>query len=120
MVTGERIEHRRSPRRPAMLPVALHGREPRMGVTENYSEGGLFIATEAEVRPGERISFEVSFPGLSKKVPLSAVVAWRRERFGMSGARGPGVGVKLLFEGEVERRWFCQLVDKVTQGKGPS
>ena len=63
---------------PFVLRVHFQDRAAALNATENLSRGGLFIQTSEALRPGERVSLAVSFPGLLQPVALSGEVVWVR------------------------------------------
>ncbi|MET0591928.1 MAG: PilZ domain-containing protein [Polyangiaceae bacterium] len=92
-----RVERRRSERKPHRLSVKLlapPGGEAisYLGLTENLSEGGAFIATRAPWDVGT--SLEVII-GLSQQqfFHARARVRWRREAWSENG-RVPGIGIR--------------------------
>ncbi len=101
---------RRHERHPGVLQVSFRDIATIGDYTENLSEGGLFIVTETAFEAGERIHFELSFPGLVKPIPLEAEVVWRRVRESLDDERPPGIGVRLLLASDVERSWLRQLI----------
>lgn len=60
--------------------------------TENLSETGLFICTNAPLPPGSRLDIDVRLPGLAER--LSGVVVWTRCEPG--SALDNGMGVQLV------------------------
>lgn len=112
MDEGSDQRARRHERHPGVLQVSFRDVATIGDYTENLSEGGLFIVTEYGFEPGERIHFELSFPGLVKPIPLEAEVAWRRVRESLTDERPPGIGVRLLLSSEVERAWLRQLISR--------
>ena len=92
-----RVDRRRSERKPHRLSVKLlapPGGEAisYLGLTENLSEGGAFIATRAPWEVGT--SLEVII-GLSQQQVFHARarVRWRREAWSENGSV-PGVGIR--------------------------
>jgi uncharacterized protein (TIGR02266 family) len=92
-----RIDRRRSERRPSRLSVkllSLPGTEPVsfLGLTENLSEEGAFVATRAPWDVGT--SLEVII-GLSQQqfFHARARVRWRREAWNHHG-KVPGIGIR--------------------------
>jgi len=74
---------------PFVLRVHFQDRAAALNATENLSRGGLFLQTSEALRPGERISLSVSFPGLLQPVALSGEVVWvRRPRPDAVGGAG--------------------------------
>ena len=50
------------------------------GLTQNISAGGLFIATHALKKIGDRITLKFSIPGTNESVSVETEVRWIRER----------------------------------------
>jgi len=67
-------------------------RRARAASTENLSETGLFISTNAPLPPGSRLDIDVRLPGLAER--LSGVVVWSRCEPG--SALDNGMGVQLV------------------------
>ncbi len=80
------------------LDTALHvtmGSESNffMGLTENLSEGGLFVATH-QIRPvGSKLSFAIFLPGSDEPICVDAIVQWIRTWSSAEDAP-PGFGVR--------------------------
>jgi nitrogen-specific signal transduction histidine kinase/DNA-binding NarL/FixJ family response regulator len=93
------IEHRRHPRRPVRLTVAYNHRdEGCTDVATDLGAGGLFLATDREMRPGERLwmAFQIGGPE-DEMVRVPGEVVWRGSPGGDSLTRkGAGVGVRFL------------------------
>jgi type IV pilus assembly protein PilZ len=64
------------------------------GLTDNISEGGLFIATEQLIDIGTVISFQFMLPGMTEPVPLDGVVRWVRASDGFNDDLESGMGVQ--------------------------
>jgi len=82
------------PVRFAMRRAAAPGekRRARAASTENLSETGLFICTDAPLPPGSVLDLDVRLPGLAER--LEGVVVWTRCATGRS--MDNGMGVRLL------------------------
>ena len=81
-------ERRAHPRFPLILAVQYQGAESVLDYTENLSACGLFICTERDFEPGERVVLVLSFPQLVEPVELEVEVLRRR-----SGGDGTPAGV---------------------------
>ena len=78
-----------APRKP---PAAGGKRRARTASTENLSETGLFISTNAPLPPGSFLDIDVRLPGLAER--LEGVVVWTRGH--AVGSLDNGMGVRLL------------------------
>ena len=91
MVEGAR---RSSARRDIALEVTLESESNfYMGLTENLSEGGLFIATHALQPLGSPIEVSFKLPQSGEAIKVVGTVRWVREYSETSDA-GPGMGVR--------------------------
>ena len=64
-----------------------------MGLTENLSEGGLFIATHS-LRPlGTQVEVSFKLPEMSEAIKVMGTVRWVRE-YSDSSETSPGMGVR--------------------------
>lgn len=67
------------------------------GLTQNISSGGLFIATHALKKIGERITLKFTLPGSSESVTVETEVRWIRENTALMRAEGgTGMGVRFI------------------------
>lgn len=109
-------EKRRDPRVPLVLRVEYPGVEPAIrDATENLSAGGLFIRTNRELSPGDRVRLEVSFPGLLAPLEIEVEVVRRRA----AGEDGPaGVAVKIPLDLLDERHKLARLAETARTGYG--
>ncbi len=64
------------------------------GLTENISEGGVFVATNAPFDLGTEIEVDLSFKGRDESFPIPCVVRWIRPETG--GGLPPGMGLQFL------------------------
>ena len=64
------------------------------GFSENISEGGLFVATDAPFEPGTRLTVNLSLMGGSPE-SLDVVVCWVRPANAVGGLPG-GMGVRFV------------------------
>jgi len=64
------------------------------GLTQNISSGGVFIATNAIRKIGDRITLKFSLPGTNETLAVETEVRWIRENSALhkvDGATGMGV-----------------------------
>jgi uncharacterized protein (TIGR02266 family) len=67
------------------------------GLTQNISAGGLFIATHALKKIGDRITLKFSLPGNAEPVSVETEVRWIRENTALMRADGgTGMGVRFI------------------------
>ncbi|HET8542363.1 MAG TPA: response regulator [Anaeromyxobacter sp.] len=111
-VTQERRAH---PRFPLILAVQYVGAESVLDYTENLSAGGLFIRTEREFEPGERVTLVVSFPQLLEPVELQVEVV--RRRVATLGAPG-GVAVRVPADRREDRARLQEVARKIGAPRG--
>lgn len=79
------------------------------GFSENVSEGGLFVATEAPYDIGEHIELSLSLMG-AESTPLVGVVRWVRPG-GTSGGLPAGMGIQFVDMDETVKRALQSFVD---------
>jgi len=67
------------------------------GLTQNISSGGLFIATNALRKIGDRITLKFSLPGSAETLAVETEVRWIRENSALHKVEGAtGMGVRLV------------------------
>ena len=67
------------------------------GLKQNISAGGLFIATNALRRIGDRITLQFSLPGAPEPLAVETEVRWIRENSALSRVDGAtGMGVRFV------------------------
>jgi uncharacterized protein (TIGR02266 family) len=67
------------------------------GLTQNISAGGLFIATNAIRKIGDRITLQFSLPGTPEPLAVETEVRWIRENSALSRVDGAtGMGVRFV------------------------
>jgi serine/threonine-protein kinase len=70
-------------RAPFVTPVRIVASNgPADGRTEDVSEGGLLVVTNALVKEGERVSVRLPLPGAGRVVVIEAIARWARTRRG--------------------------------------
>ncbi len=80
------------------------------GFSENISEGGLFIATEAPYHVGEELDVELSMMGDGIPLKQRVVVRWVRPTEAAGGLPA-GMGVQFLTLTDEDREMLQQFVD---------
>ena len=67
------------------------------GLTQNISAGGVFIATHAIRRIGDRITLKFTLPGSEKTIDVETEVRWIRENSALQRVEGAqGMGVRFI------------------------
>ncbi len=100
-------DRRAHPRFPLVLAVEYPDSAARIrDQTENLSAGGLFIRTERNFAPGDRVMLLVSFPDLPEPVDLVVEVKRVRPAYAEQPA---GVAVWVPLDREEDRRKLEQL-----------
>ncbi len=67
------------------------------GLTQNISAGGLFIATNAIRRIGDRITLKFLLPGSAEALAVETEVRWIRENSALNRVDGAtGMGVRFV------------------------
>ena len=64
-----------------------------LGLTENLSEGGLFIATHVVKPMGTKIEVSFKLPHVAEPIKVVGIVRWIRE-YSESSDTSPGIGVR--------------------------
>lgn len=109
-------DRRAHPRFPLILAVQYVGAESVLDYTENLSESGLFIRTEREFDPGERVTLVVSFPQLLEPVELEVEVIRRRPPTLDAPA---GVAVRVPDNRVEDRARLAEVARKIGAPRGP-
>jgi uncharacterized protein (TIGR02266 family) len=109
-------EKRRDPRVPLVLRVDYPGAPQAVrDATENLSAGGLFIRTDRDLREGDRVPLQVSFPELLDPVEVEVEVVRRRP----AGQSGPaGVAVKIPVDRTDDRHKLARIAEIARTGIG--
>ncbi len=101
-------EHRRTSKRTKFdIEVGIATRHRLfVGLTDNISTGGLFIATDEELKRGDRIEVRFNIPGNEHTFHKQAEVAWTRpyDELGNDRNSQAGAGLKLLDLSDTEKR----------------
>lgn len=86
---------RRTRRQELQLDVSLYSDSNfYAGLTENISEGGVFVATHKLMQVGETVDLNITFPP-DEQVRATGVVRWLRE-FNESSDANPGMGIQFV------------------------
>ncbi len=80
------------------------------GFSENISEGGLFIATEAPHEIGDELDVELSLMGGGHRIAQKVVVRWIRPAEAAGGLPA-GMGVQFLALTDHEKVALQEFVD---------
>jgi uncharacterized protein (TIGR02266 family) len=106
---AQSTEKRRDPRVPLVLRVDYPGTQQAVrDATENLSAGGLFIRTDRDLREGDRVPLQVSFPGLLEPIEVEVECVRRRA----PSDRGPaGVAVKIPVDRVDDRHKLARLCE---------
>ena len=117
----ELASQRSSPRANVVVDVAMHSDNNFfMGLTENLSEGGLFIATYDDISLGTELAVSLNLPE-HKTIQTRGAVCWVREYTQYTKDLAPGVGVRFLDMAEVDQlaiREFIRRRDPILYDLG--
>ncbi len=84
------------------------------GFSENLSDGGLFVATYAGRRIGERLYVRFTLPGLESPIEAKVQVRWLRE-YDVDGSEHPGFGAGFVDLAQGDR----ELIQRVLERRAP-
>jgi uncharacterized protein (TIGR02266 family) len=85
---------RQHPRHNVELEVTMESETNfYMGLTENISEGGLFMATHVLKPLGTQVEVSFKLPEISEPIKVTGTVRWVREYSDTSDA-SPGIGIR--------------------------
>jgi CheY-like chemotaxis protein len=84
--------------------------------TENLSGAGIFVPTDLDLAPGERLTLRIGFPGLPE--PLEVEVEVVRLRLAHLG-EPPGVAVRIPVDRGEDRDRVARLVDAARATEAP-
>ena len=88
---------------------AVNGDRQVGGVTENVSEGGLFMTTKTPHAVGETLTIRFSLPGTEKTIEATAKVRWTRPEDPRRELPS-GVGVQFVSLSDGERTLIKDFV----------
>lgn len=86
---------------------------------DNASGGGVFIATNRSFSIGDRLCFDISFPGLLSPIRCDGVVRWRRSPEQASDESPAGIGVAFEFRSEEQKKEIQDLLDRLIREPAP-
>lgn len=66
------------------------------GLSENISEGGLFISTFRTEELGSELDLTITLPGQSRPLQIRGRVQWLREHSPRNSEAPPGFGLRFL------------------------
>ncbi|MCA9515930.1 MAG: PilZ domain-containing protein [Myxococcales bacterium] len=91
-------DRRATPRRDMTARVVLrHGERISVGVSENVSEGGIFVASFETYPPGTELDLVFSVPGVgAPEIAVRASVCRTREPRGRVAEVMPGMGMRFV------------------------
>jgi uncharacterized protein (TIGR02266 family) len=85
---------RQHPRHNVELEVTMESETNfYIGLTENLSEGGLFIATHVLKPLGTQVEVSLKLPEMSEPIKMTGTVRWVRE-YSDTSDTSPGMGVR--------------------------
>ena len=91
---GNAEVRRQHPRHNVELEVTMESETNfYMGLTENLSEGGLFIATHVLKPLGTQIEVSFKLPDVPEPIKVTGTVRWLRE-YSPTSDTSPGLGVR--------------------------
>ncbi|MBN2496521.1 MAG: PilZ domain-containing protein [Deltaproteobacteria bacterium] len=103
-------ERRTAPRASVAVDVSMHTEHNfYMGLTENLSEGGLFIATWDDLPVGTELDLELNLPACPT-IRSRVKVRWLREYTPYTEDMAAGVGVQFLALSESDRAAIRQFI----------
>lgn len=85
----------------------------------NASSGGIFIATTRSFSVGDKLSFDISFPGLLSLIRCDGQVCWRRPPEQATDDSPAGIGVAFEFRSEEKKKEIQGLLDRLSQEPAP-
>lgn len=87
-------QHRAHPRVPLSVEVSLESENNFFtGLTDNISEGGVFVATHTPPERGTRVEFELVLSE-DARFPIKGEVCWTRDVAASTEGAPPGCGIR--------------------------
>jgi uncharacterized protein (TIGR02266 family) len=88
-------KQRQHPRVPLHVEVTMESEHNfYTGITDNISEGGIFIACDPPPGSGTDVAFDLSLGGSEQKYPIEGVVCWVRSDRMSSEGMPAGCGIR--------------------------
>jgi serine/threonine protein kinase len=116
-LTRPDAQRRRAPRAPYSTPVRLMLEKGVLdGRSEDISEGGLLVLSEATCTPGQRVALRFALPMEGKVVSVEADVRWVRAASGVDTRGLRAVGLEFVALPEPVRTSVARYVELMTQG----
>jgi len=110
------VENRRHPRLEIVLKVEYDSPQDFLAdYTANVSGGGLFIATTKLFQVGEKLSFDISFPGILDPIRCHGEVRWIRGGEKATDNEPAGIGVAFIYESPEQEREIRQLIEQLSR-----
>ncbi len=113
-VSGNNGEKRRTSRSSfdIKIGVSTHHRL-FIGLMANISTGGLFVATEEHLEPGDRVEVRFQIPGSDHVFHKEAEVCWTRpyDDNNLDNSARAGAGVRLVGLNDEERSMLNAFID---------
>ena len=109
----EQPRQRLSERYAYAVAIRLHCESwpaPEVAVTANVSDGGMFIVTQRDARPGDRIRIEMPVPRAETLQLRGHVVSHRSLARAKKIQRDPGLGVVLQTLSSAQRRRYDDVL----------
>ncbi len=92
-MTGQAPHNRSHPRVPLTVEVSLESEHNfYTGITDNISEGGIFVATPHPPPLGSEVSFELVLG--EQRFQVTGVVCWARTHVMSSSDAPEGIGIR--------------------------
>lgn len=112
-------DRRATPRRDMTARVVLrHGEKVAVGVSENVSQGGIFVASFETHPPGTTLDLVFSVPGQGHEVAVRGTVCRTREPRGHVTEVMPGMGMSFSGLDEASRAAIAAYVESGAGGGG--
>ena len=85
-----------------------------VGLVDNLSTGGLFIATDQELKKGDTVEVKFTIPGVAHSFDKKGEVAWIRpyDELGNDRNAQAGAGVRLLDLTDDEKHMLNAFIDE--------
>ena len=88
---------RKYPRKAYRFKVGLNTEHNfYVGFSGNISEGGLFVASEAPLEIGDKVSLKFKLPNFPDEIQVEGEVRWVRDAAAASPGAPAGMGIKFL------------------------